>query len=299
MQAPSSPRWDSVSADRQGVRDFSSQMKLDEKGVELLRRFFVQAYRADVTPANKTVQLRGVDICVKVPGRANRAGPVGVDIKGDGTASGNLTLEVCSQDRPNSKRPIPAPGWLFKDMPFVAYCFLRTGDLLMLDMPLLTPWVRAHLERLVQSQADQEPAPRLTPRTWVTATPNAGYLSYNFVLPITDLVREAPGVTCFNLVDFLGVDVYQEIMGTLPEKRLIHTPVNTLEAFEHLGQRLLEQACYDIKPQLPPEDTERVLRWMEQVVRFSSRPGVKEAGEALKASRPHLALPEDAVAELA
>lgn len=293
MQAPSTP-WYTTSANAQGVREFDKQMSLDKKGVELLNRFFRQAYGADVTPANTVVQLRGVDICVKVPGRGRQAGPVGVDIKGDGMTSGNLTLEVCSQDRPNGKRNTPAPGWLFKDMPFVAYCFLHTGDLLMLDMPQLVPWVRDYLDRLMGALANHQDAPRLTPRTWMTAAPNSSYLSYNFVLPIADLVRAAPGVTCFNLADFLGADVFTEVMGKPPQDRLILTPVNTLEVFEHLGQRLKEQPCYDVKPQLAPEEMERVLRWMEQTVRFAGKPGVRETGEALKASRPRLALPEDA-----
>ncbi len=175
----------------------------------------------------------------------------------------------------------------------VAYTFLHTGDLLMLDMPALFPWLQDYLTRVLSATAQDKTAPKLTPRTWVTAAPNKHYLSYNLVVPIDDLIRLAPGVTCFNIAEFIGADVFAELMGKAPEPSLINTPVNTLEAFEHLGRRLLEAPCYDVKPQCSAQDMERLLRWMESVVRFAGREEVKAAGEAMKASRPRLALPED------
>src|SRR5450830_1416293 len=127
------PSWANVAPGANGARTYFSQMLLDKMGMAVLTPFFQNQFGAKVTPANTKIQLRGVDLCVMLPGRPSRMGPVGVDAKVDGGTTGNMAIELISQDRPNSKRAEAAEGYIAKDSAIVAYYFPLEGKLVVLN----------------------------------------------------------------------------------------------------------------------------------------------------------------------
>lgn len=297
----STQHWANIAPDSTGARGFHQQMVLDRTGVLICSEFLKKNFKATVLPANKRMQLRGVDICSIVNTGRFKTNAVGIDIKADSKESGNLTLEIVSSDRGNSLRLGMAAGWIFKESSQVAYLFLATGESLFLDMEQVFPWVLSYLKRVIEFGGDLN----LTPSSWISATPNppssksGGFLSYNIVLPIKEILEHCPGVTYVDISQQLGADQYEALSKKKLAPRLLSKPPSPDFQLLSLAACLKESNGYVAKEQLSQEDLERIVRAFSRRVRFSKVPAVKDLGESLKASRMPLTLPEDRIQQVA
>lgn len=261
-------------ADAAGVRGFGAQSELDRRCTPLFQSWFEQHFGARCDLANKKIQLRGVDLCVRLKERAARLGPVGVDLKIDTYDTGNITFEIISQCRGHALRDGPAPGWYQKDMPWVAYYFLQTGETIFLDMAQVHPWLDQMVADLMAGRPTALPS-------WAAAVPNRTYQTYNLVARIADVLAHCPGA------------FYVRLTAT-PETFLIPNPPadRHLDA-QQLMQRMQGSGCYCIKPLPEADDVERRLRWFEANAVYSRKAGVRERGLELQRTRPRRPLPED------
>lgn len=280
-------------ADGQGVRHFGSQSILDKNGLQRLDSWFHAVYDGTTTPVVRDdLQKRGVDIIVKLAGGGKS---LAIDLKADNYFSGNITLELISQDRANSVHDEPVVGWTGKDMPLVAYMFMQTGEIVFLDMTALYPWLFAQLKDIA---AGRSTAFTLS-NAFISGTPNKKYLSYNLVAPIQVLLAEAPGCLYVRARDVLSRPEHAKLLppGGFPKPLMLaHAPYDEAAALAQLGAWMRRLKGYDVKPQLDADDKERLLRFLAPRAQFSKkRPEVKEAGLALIASRPRRVLPTDDV----
>lgn len=283
-------------AGKDGVRSYEGQKPLDEMGTILFKSWFEKVFKTTVRTTNKVVQLRGVDLAVNLPGRSGSAGPVGTDLKIDTYLSGNISFELISQCRGNSKRSHPAVGWTGKDMPWVTYCFIQTGEVVFLDMAQVTPWLQDLVSRALEGQ------PPGTPEFdyWVSATPNATYQSYNVMAKISAVLAHCPGAYYLRLMDTLSPEAFAGFTGAAPKPPLVVSPAAAQCVTPEQLQALMRlSGCYHIKPQLSEDDTEALIRWCEQHAKYSTKSGVREKGAGLTASRVRRALACDPVAQLA
>lgn len=278
-------------ADSTGVRGFQDHMVLDTQGIAMLDTWFRESYDVDVVPANKEVQLKGIDICVKLRNRRGMR-QVGVDLKADNNISGNISIELISQDRPNSRHSEPVVGWTGKHMPLVAQLFVRTGELVIINMTLFYPWLFKQLKAIAAGEATGF----AMKGAWLSATPNRTYQSHNIIVSIAALLDEAPGCLYLRAGDVLSADEFASLRPAagfeplLLPKRAYDAPaaLATLEGW------LSTLGGYDVKEQLSAEEKERLLRFLEPRVKYSTRnPEIRKKGLELQASRPRLALPED------
>lgn len=263
------------------------QAALDALGCELLTCFFEKVFSAKVSHANLTAQLKGVDICVSVPGRRRSMGHVGIDVKADNYLSRNITNEIISQDRGNSVRTGPAPGWVSKSMPLVAYLLIQRGELILLNMELFYPWLQQRLTNLANSGGAPD-----WPSAWPSGTPNDNYSSYNFIIDMQLFLETAPGALYLRLPELMGEDVYASITQAPLQPYLRRTPP-VEGSVDTVGEWLLSLPGYHHKTQYSALQMERMLRWFEIHAKFKSDPKVKEKGEANIKSRPRFPLPED------
>jgi hypothetical protein len=281
-------------ADHTGARTFFGQMPLDTQGMAMLDSWFRETFDVDVTPATTVVQLKGIDLCVKLRNRRG-ARQVGVDLKADNNVSGNISLELISQDRPNSKHSEPVVGWTGKGMPLVAQLFMKTGEMVVINMTIFYPWLFAQLKDIVEGRATQF---KLT-KAWLSATPNPTYQSFNIIVSIETLLNEAPGCLYIRAQDVLTSAKYAELVPAegFQDMLLPRRAYDPVAARAVLEGWLAELRGYDVKPQLTAMEKERLLRFMEPRVRYSRKSEeIGKKGRALQASRPRLKLPEDATA---
>ncbi len=281
-------------ADARGARRFTSHMSLDERGMAMLSTWFEQSLSVELTPANKFCQLRGLDLCVRLRG-VRGAKLVGIDLKADNTQTGNISIELISQDRPNFKHAEPVPGWSAKDMPLVAQLFMQTGDMVVINMTLFYPWLFPQIKAIVDGRSSKFELPH----AWLSATPNERYNSHNLIVPIEVLLGEAPGCLYLRARDVLAQEKYAMLLkgGKFPKPLMVTRPYDAEAALSTLQGWLGALKGYDIKPQLTAVDKERLLRFLEPRAKFSkAKPEVEMLGRQHIASRPRLALPEDEVA---
>jgi hypothetical protein len=281
--------WKNVAPGANGARTFMSQMLLDKMGMTVLTPFFHHQFQAQVDQANAKVQMRGVDICVRVAQRSKRNGPVGIDAKVDGGTTGNMAIELLSQDRPNTRRAEAAEGYIAKDSTLVAYYFPLEGKLVVLNMVEAYPWLNAYRERLIANPA----TPPLTPNSWMSATPNDTYLSYNLIVPVSDIQAHCPGVVCLDLVLLMGEKLHTALTGTPLQKGKIVAPSNVEAQLDLLTHWLETLPGYDVKPPLSADDKERLIRVLEPRSRFKNVEEVRIKGKQLQANRVRRVLPED------
>jgi len=279
-------------ADKTGARRFNDHMVLDTQGIAMLDTWFQQTYDVDTQPATQVVQLKGIDLCVKL---RNRRGMrfVGVDLKADNNVSGNISLELISQDRPNSRHSEPVVGWTGKQMPLVAQLFVRTGEMVVIDMTMFYPWLFAQLKDIVEGRAQGF----AMTGAWLSATPNPTYQSHNIIVSIATLLDEAPGCMYLRAGDVLSADQFASLRPAAGFEPLLlpKRPYDAKTAAEALEERLAALGGYDVKPQLTAEEKERLLRFLEPRVKYSRKnEEIRKKGLALQASRPRLTLPEDA-----
>ena len=281
-------------ADSTGVRGFQDHMVLDKQGIAMLDTWFRESYDVDVVPANKEVQLKGIDICVKLRNRRGMR-QVGVDLKADNNISGNISIELISQDRPNTRHSEPVVGWTGKHMPLVAQLFVRTGELVIINMTLFYPWLFKQLKAI----AAGESTGFAMKGAWLSATPNKTYQSHNIIVSIAALLDEAPGCIYLRARDVLSADEFASLRPAagfeplLLPKRAYDAPA-ALAALATLEGWLSTLGGYDVKEQLSAQEKERLLRFLEPRAKYSTRnPEIRKKGLELQASRPRLALPED------
>lgn len=268
-------------------------MVLDEIGIRQLDTWFRSAFDCTTEPAKLDGQKKGIDIAVKLLDEAG-AKYVGIDLKADNTTTGNISLELISQDRPNSRHAEPVVGWTGKEMPIVAQLFVQTGEMVVLNMKLFYPWLLAQLKEVVAGKRTAF----LPEGAWLSATPNATYLSYNIIVRITTLLDEAPGCLYLRPRDRLQSEAHRNVLpdGAYPKPvMLTGRSYDEAQALAVLRTWLKSIGGYDRKEQLDAQGKERLLRFMEPRVRFSTaRPEIRQKGLELQRSRPKLALPGDA-----
>lgn len=280
-------------ADSQGVRHFGSQSILDKNGLQRLDSWFQAVYPVTTTAVVRDdLQKRGVDLIVKL----DRGGKsLAIDLKADNYFSGNITLELISQDRANSAHDEPVVGWTGKDMPLVAYMFMQTGEIVFIDMTVLYPWLFTQLKDVVEGRTTAFELSTF----FVSGTPNKRYLSYNLVAPIQVLLDEAPGCLYVRAREVLSRPAFAKLLppGGFPKPLMLSDgDYDEVAALAQLEAWLRRLKGYDVKPQLDADDKERLLRFLAPRAQFSKkRPEVKEAGLALIASRPRRVLPTDDV----
>lgn len=269
-----------------GARTMSGQMNVDRMATPALKLWLEKALGATATPAALMDQLRGSDLNVTLPGRPQEAGFVSVEGKFDTYTSGNMSLEIISQDRGNSKRNTPAPGWVGKDSAVVAYLFVKTGEIFFLNMRLLTPWVKEMLEPIAEGTGSRLPLSNTKP----AGTPNKTYTTYQVLMNVHTLMRNAPGVEYVRMADVLGEDTVQYLLGS--QEAPLYDVAPHADAVAVVKSWLTQEETYPQKQWFDcPEQLERLVRWFEQssiVARFA-----QEKSRQNKASRPRLALPED------
>jgi hypothetical protein len=265
------------------AHNFASSMAWDKKGTALLAYWFKKAFKVDAKPVTNTaVQKRGIDLCVKVPGRTGRQGPVGVDLKADCYTSGNITLELISQDRANTQRTSPAIGWTRKDMSLVAYLFVKTGEVIFINMEEAHAWLDPLVQALCTNPAE---APLDFHGMDIVGAPNGSYLSYNLRMPIDTLLARCPGTLRIQLCDLMERDVYEHLLDA-PLCPPMSKQGASSNAMTVLQDWLLKLPCYHAKEDLDETQKELLLRWLEPRALFKGT--FREKGEALQMSRPRL-----------
>lgn len=283
----------SPQADSTGARRFNDHMALDTHGIAMLDTWFKNSYDVDTQPATQAVQLKGIDLCVKL---RNRRGMrfVGIDLKADNNVSGNISLELISQDRPNARHPEPVVGWTGKQMPLVAQLFVRTGEMVVINMTVFYPWLFSQLQAIAAGRAHGF---ALT-GAWLSATPNPTYQSHNIIVRIAALLDEAPGCLYLRAGDVLSDEQLASLRPSGFESLMLANRAYDADAARATLEGWLETlGGYDVKPQLSAEEKERLLRFLEPRVKYSAKnPAIREKGLALQASRPRLTLPEDGAA---
>lgn len=277
--------WQNVRPERDGARTMHRQMNLDVAGNAILKQWLEAVLPVAAEPTGKADQLRGADFLVSVPGRKLADGPVSLDGKIDSYTSGNMTLEIVSQDRGTKSRAEPARGWVSKDSAIVAYMFIKTGEVLFLNMRLLTPWLKENL----QAVADGMGLRCGVPTSWPSGTPNRAYVSFNLVVKVAAMMRSAPGVVYVRLPEMIGEAEYERAIA-MQRKDYMYDVVDP-HAVPTLAQWLMEEPAWSAKDWFEEAETERLLRWFEGNVRFNSM--VADLGASLKASRQRVRLPED------
>jgi hypothetical protein len=240
-------------------------------------------------------QLRGVDLAVKLRD-VRSAKRVSIELKADNTSSGNISLEIFSQDRPNAKHSEPVVGWTAKDSCVVMQLFMQTGDMVAMNMTLFYPWLFEQLCNI----ADGRERGLAMRGAWFSATPNPTYNSHNIIVPIGMLLADAPGCLYLRARDVLAQEKCAMLLkdGRFPKDLMLaNRPYDADVALGTLKGWLSNLGGYDVKPQLSPERKERLLRFLEERVKFSkARPEVEILGRKHIASRPRLALAEDKAA---
>lgn len=287
------------SARADGARYFDAQMRLDAAVNGIFKDWLNQRDDVRCTPATRVAQLRGIDLAIYPVGRkATKARfTSGIDMKGDNYRSGNIALELVSQCRPNGTRPAPAPGWTAKDMPWVGYYFIQTGESLVLDMAQVWPWVKARIEEIIHGAPSQRAWP-----FWIAATPNKTYQSFNLMASLEQLLAACPGVYYLNMAKEASTETltrhssaYWE-SGALAAPMLSNVSPERVMRADDFVSRVTARPDYHRKEWLTPHEVERLIRQCEQHARYSRQPGVAEKGKVLTASRPRLMLPEDKLA---
>jgi hypothetical protein len=284
-----------IKPDANGVRGMSAQSRLDAAGTALFVEWFSTVFKAPcLAVSKKLIQLRGIDLAVRLSLPGVRSS-VGVDLKIDTHDRGNMTFEVHSQDRGNTIRNGPAPGWPRKDMPWVAYYFLKTGEVVFLDMSRVTPWLNSLLQLgLNGSNPGSGDCP-----FWLSGTPNSTYSSYNIVARITDVLKHCPGTYYLRLTDHAPVSLLQEHTGSGGQAPMINAAQHPTTSPIELQQHMSKSMSYLVKPQFSADEDEILLRWAERNARFSAFPGVKERGLLNQSSRIHRYLKGDALPKIA
>lgn len=276
--------WHDVGPDDDGARRMSSQMTMDRRGTAVLAAWFERAFGAQVVEVRKTqAQQRGADLAVRHPLRRAWARYVSVDLKADGYLSGNLTLELLSQDRPNSRHPEPVVGWPGKDMALVAQLLLQTGELVVMDTSQVWPWLDAQVRAVLDGELERFDVEG----AWCAGTPNPGYISYNLLLPLGSLLRECPGCLYFRVTDVLEPAFVERHTGYALQPALVREPALSLqESAARLEEQLLTLPDYVPKtPRWDAQLKERLVCWLERHARFSSKPQVQAKGRDLQRSR--------------
>lgn len=257
--------------------------------MKVLTPFFEDVIQASVTPASLTAQLRGVDLAVRVLGRTNRQGPVGVEAKIDTYNSGRMSIELISQDRGTYSRPKPAEGYIAKDSSLIAYYFVKSGTMVVLNMALAYPWLNAIRKQILQAPASLQ----LPQNSFLSATPNSGYLSYTWMVPVSHVLENCPGTIYLNVAELLGTGRHAQLTETALDFGSIPPASDTAGNLDILQSWLAQAECYDIKVPLNADEKERLLRALEPRARCKKDVRVEQAFRELKASRTPMALPED------
>lgn len=276
--------WQDIKPGDDGARRMGAQMTLDRRGTTVLAAWFERMFGARVVEVrNLRAQKRGADLAVHHPLRRARARHVSVDLKADTHLSGNLTLELLSQDRPNSHQPEPVAGWPAKDMALVAQLLLQTGELVVMDTSQMWPWLVSQVHVVLEEELERFDVEG----AWCAGTPNPGYISYNLMLPLTSLLRECPGCLYFRVTDVLESGFVEQHTGYALCPPLVRQPaLSPQESKARLEEHLL--TLPDYVPKTPLGDAhlkERLVRWLERRARFSTQPGVRAKGLALQRSR--------------
>lgn len=266
-----------------GSRTMNAQMAMDRKGTPLLKLWLEKSFGVSAIPTDKEHQLRGSDLNITHVSGADEY--VSMDGKFDTYATGNLTLEVISQDRGNKSRPGPARGWVGKDTALVAYTFLQTGEMLVLKMDELAPWLKEHLQPIADGLGTQLALIDSRP----SGTPNSAYISYNLILSIKTLMRKAPGVEYVRMADVLGTSVVKQHLGELAP--YIYDVPPDSQGMRNIEKWLKEQKSYNEKDWFDDVENERLIRWFEQKSFFNKY--VAEKAKQLQATRQRFSLPEE------
>lgn len=285
-------------ADETGARRFNAHLGLDKQGTGMLVAWLNSVLDTTIRlVTSREVQCRGIDLSVRLnnvknPETGQTSKAVGIDVKADNNVSGNISLELISQDRPNSVHAEPVVGWTGKDMSLVAQLFVQTGDLVIINMAQFYPWLYAQLQSMIKTNS----ATIDVDRAWFSATPNATYQSYNIIVPIESLLNSAPGCIFIPAFEVLS-DATLLKSGApyeLKASMLSNYSYDKAEAMATLRNWLSTLEGYHIKTQLSAEDKERLLRLLETKVKFSNKsPQVLQKGMELITSRPRAKLPED------
>lgn len=266
-----------------GARTMNAQMAMDRKGTPLLKLWLEKSFGVTAQPTDKENQLRGSDLNVSHP--SGNAEFVSMDGKFDTYATGNLTLEVISQDRGNKSRQGAARGWVGKDTSLVAYTFLQTGEILLLKMNELTPWLKEHLQPIADGMGSQLALLDSRP----SGTPNNSYISYNVILSIRTLMRKAPGVEYVRMSDVLGTSVVERHLGPLAP--FIYDVPPDSRCMGNIEKWLLQEQAYNAKEWFDDTENERLIRWFEEKTVFNKY--VSSKAKQLQGSRQRFVLPED------
>lgn len=273
-----------------------AQSRLDAAGTALFAEWFRTVFGAPCLAVSvKQMQLRGIDLAVKLS-LPRVSGSVGIDLKIDGYDRGNMTFEIHSQDRGNTVRNGPAAGWPRKDMPWVAYYFLKTGEVVFLDMAVVTPWLNAQLALGLEGKP---PGSGAFP-FWLSGTPNKTYSSYNLIARISDVLKHCPGAYYMRLADHVPSEMLLRHTGAGTQAPMVTPPACAVCATPlDLQKHLATSMSYLVKPQFSADEDEILLRWAERHARFSAYPGVKELGLHNQSTRIHRYLEGDALPKLA
>lgn len=289
------------SAHAVGYYTFDGQCTWDQRGVPLLVDYF-KALHAKVLPCQKLeMQKRGVDLIVSTQPRSTRAMTTvdakidtqGGAVRADGSpGSRNMTLELVSRCRFSMTRAGAVLGWPYKDMNVVAYFFAHTGEVLLLNMRKVYPWLHARVKRLALRDRH---AFKDVGKHFFSYTPNDTYLSFNLVADAQDFLLNAPGVAYFKVTDVITPAEYEARMGVTLQAPFIRSVPAAQDAS---GARIFEffqglENYYVREEQLSPLDSERLIRFLSEEAPLPRNPKYRDNAVRLRDNRPRLTLPED------
>lgn len=286
-----------------GTISFKEKLPADKFANHLLKLFFSRRYHATVIESTLQGQLAGIDLHINLPGRTGPAAWVSADAKGDFYTSGNLTLELISQNLGHRSRKGPALGWPFKEACLVPYIFLATGECVLINMLVFYPWLMERLGPILEGDGHCV-SPQQIVGGWLAGTPNPQYNSYNLNVPICRLLLFAPGVIHVNLLEEVPPDEYLmlwEQFGLPSRTRLapqMARPAPGTSSTYLLTHWLKTLPLRFRKNPLDALQVERLVRWAEERAQFKKDAAVQKAGQAHIARRKaeRITLPEDGTA---
>ncbi|MDO8416370.1 MAG: hypothetical protein Q7S87_09185 [Agitococcus sp.] len=302
-----------------GTASFHQSSEIEKHTTPMLVKVFNQLFEEELPDyrrnANQGVcelitdtsrQLQGYDLFLHL----KKLLPVGsvctVDFKIDTYLSRNIFLELISQCKAAKL------GYPFKHMQWVFYYFVQSGDMFLMDMAQVTPWVQAKIRRIIGHQKTG----RETHPFSIAGTPNLTYQSFNLSVRDAALLKECPGVYLLRLCDHVSHDILREPILTynlyLKKENLSRAankqipPLKFVVPVEpcHLDSRLPKQSVAQVKELLLKgggelqhalpcrDDIERLTRKCEEYAFY--RPTSRDRGAKLRKERTHWVLPEDA-----
>ena len=293
-------------ARQNGVATMSSQSAVEKATLGWLRDFYKESCGLTCRDSNLEEQLRGVDLWL-----GGVFNDVGVDAKMDTYTSGNIMLEVISQDRGNASRQTPAVGWWFKDMPWVAYTFVRSGQVVHIDMEKAYPWLGEQLSLALDEFEAHGTFDSKKHGFDMFGTPNRSYITYNLRFSIAKFLAQCPGAYYTDIRDAVSAKAQENALSQLYYNKVrgeaaqtafrppmfVGAAPRTLPA-AGFAEAIAESCAFYVKPAPDAEKLERLLRLFERHAGFKNDPAVKARGKELQAARVRrtLACDNDAAA---